>query len=273
VSQPARAQNIATRERVLNGENVLIGGFIVTGSEPKTVLIRGIGPSSGVTGALNDPILELRDSSNQLIASNDNWKINDQTGQSQQAEIEATTIPPTNEQESAILISLPAGTSAYTAILRDKKGDPGIGLVEVYDLSPTAGSQLANISTRGLVDVGQNVLIGGLIIGPASSQNATIVIRAIGPSLLQAGISNALADPTLELHNANGATLKTNDNWKIDDQSSQSQETQIRATGLAPSNDLESALVASLGPDQYTVVVAGKNGGVGVGVVEVYNLQ
>jgi hypothetical protein len=273
LAQPARAQNIATRERVLDGENVLIGGFIVTGGEPKKVLIRGIGPSTGLNGALGNPRLELRDSANQLVSSNDDWKINDQTGQSQQAEIEATTIAPQNDQESAILVTLPAGSSAYTAILRGKSGGTGVGLVEVYDLSPDAGSQLANISTRGFVDVGQNVLIGGIIIGPASLQNTRIAIRAIGPSLTQVGISNALADPTLELHDSNGALIRTNDNWKTDDQTGQSQEAEIRATEVPPSNGLESAIVSTLSPGQYTAIVAGKGGGTGVGLVEVYNLQ
>jgi hypothetical protein len=273
IAQPARAQNIATRERVLNGNNVLIGGFIVTGSQSKKVLIRGIGPSTGLAAALVDPTLEVRDSANQLVASNDNWKINDQTGQSQEAEIQATTIPPPNDLESAIIVTLSAGNSAYTAILRGKGGATGIGLVEVYDLDSGGGSQLANLSTRGFVDTGENVLIGGVIIGPNSSQSSRVVLRAIGPSLTPLGIDNALLDPTLELHNANGALIRRNDNWKINDETGQSQQAEIQGTSLAPSSDLESAIASSLIPGNYTAIVAGKNGGTGVGVVEVYNLQ
>ncbi|MFL6590938.1 MAG: hypothetical protein ACJ8M4_12290 [Chthoniobacterales bacterium] len=273
VVQPARAQNIATRETVLNGDNALIGGFIVTGTDPKKVLIRGIGPSTGLNGVLSDPTLELRNASNQLVASNDNWKINDQSGASQEAEVQATTIPPQNDHESAIIATLPGANSAYTAILRGKGGATGVGLVEVYDLSDAAGSQLANISTRGFVGVGQDVLIGGIIIGPNSSPATRLVVRAIGPSLTQLGISNALSDPTLELHDSNGAVIKRNDNWKIDDQSGQSQEAEISATSLQPSADLESALTATVSPGNYTAIVAGKNDGSGVGLVEVYNLQ
>ena len=273
IVQQARPQNIATREQVLNGENVLIGGFIVTGTDPKKLLIRGIGASSGLPGALADPTLELRSSGNQILASNDNWKINDQTGQSQEADIQATTLQPGHDEEAAILVTLPAGSSAYTAILRGKNAGTGLGVVEIYDLASGGSSQLANISTRGFVGNGGNVLIGGIIIGPGSSQSTNILIRAIGPSLTQFGISAALVDPTLEVHDQNGATIKQNDNWKTDAQTGQSQEDAIAATGAPPSNDLESALVSSLAPGQYTAIVAGKNGGTGVGLVEVYNLQ
>ena len=222
--------------RVLTGEQVLIGGFIITGTDPKNVIIRGIGPSlNGVGVTLADPTLELHQGSTTL-ATNDNWKINDQTRQSQQAAIEATTIPPTNDLESAILMTLSPG--AYTAILAGKNGGTGVGLVEVYDLAQGANSQLANISTRGFVDTDDNVMIGGFIVGGGS---AHVIVRALGPSVPVAG---ALADPTLELHDANGTTLATNDNWKINDQTGQSQQAEIEATTIPPTNDLESALVA-----------------------------
>lgn len=272
IPQRARAQNIATRQQVLDGENVLIGGFIVTGNEPKQLVIRAIGRGSGFDGFLADPVLELRDSANQLLASNDNWKINDQTGQSQENEIRATTLNPQNDEESAILITLPAGNAAYTAIVRGKNGGTGIGLVELYDLGSGA-SQLANISTRGLVGTGENVLIGGIIIGPSSAEDANLLVRAIGPSLGQAGIANPLADPTLEIHNASGTIIAHNDDWKVNAETGQSQEAAIRATGAQPSNDAESALLFTIAPGQYTAIVAGKSGGTGVGVVEVYNLQ
>jgi hypothetical protein len=261
--------NISTRMRVLTGEQVLIAGFIITGTEPKKVIIRGMGPSlNGVGVPLADPTLELHQGSTTLT-TNDNWKINDQTGQSQEADIRATTIPPTNDLESAILATLSPG--AYTAILAGKNGGTGVGLVEVYDLAQGANSKLANISTRGFVDTGNNVMIGGLIVGGGSAGGtARVIVRALGPSVPVAG---ALGDPTLELHDGSGTTIATNDNWKIDDQTGQSQEAAIRATTIPPNNDLESALVATLAPGNYTAIVRGKNNTTGVGLVEVYNLQ
>ena len=266
-----RLLNISTRMRVLTGEQVLIAGFIITGTDPKEVIIRGIGPSlNGVGVTLSDPTLELHQGST-TIATNDNWKTRSD-GTSQQAEIEATTIPPTNDLESAILMTLSPG--AYTAILSGKNGGTGVGLVEVYDLAPAANSQLANISTRGFVDTGDNVMIGGLIVGGGSmGGNARVLVRAIGPSLSNSGVQGALQDPTLELHDGNGATTATNDNWKINEQTQQSQEAEVRATMIPPSNDLESAIVTTLSPGPYTAIVRGKNHGTGIGLVEVYNLQ
>ncbi len=261
--------NISTRMRVLTDDKVLIGGFIITGTDPKKVIIRGMGPSlNGVGAALADPTLELHQG-NTTLATNDNWKINDQTGQSQEADIRATTIPPTNDLESAILATLSPGP--YTAILAGKNGGTGVGLVEVYDLAQAANSKLANISTRGFVDTGNNVMIGGLIVGGGSGGGgARVVVRALGPSVPVAG---ALGDPTLELHDGSGTTIATNDNWKINDQTGQSQEADIRATTIPPPNDLESALIATLAPGNYTAIVRGKNNTTGVGLVEVYNIQ
>ncbi len=268
---PSTLLNISTRMRVLTGDQVLIGGFIITGTDPKTVIIRGIGPSlSGVGVALSDPTLELHQGS--TVTTNDNWKINDQTGQSQEAAIRATTIPPPNDLESAVIATLAPGN--YTAILAGKNGGTGVGLVEVYDLAQAANSKLANISTRGFVDTGNNVMIGGLIVGGGSGGGAAkVIVRALGPSLSGAGVAGVLADPTLELHDGSGTTLATNDNWKINDQTGQSQEADIRATTIPPSNDLESAIVATLSPGNYTAIVRGKNNTTGVGLVEVYNLQ
>jgi hypothetical protein len=265
--------NISTRMRVLTDDNVLIAGFIITGTDPKKVLIRGMGPSlNGVGVTLSDPTLELHQGST-TPATNDNWKINDQTGQSQEADIRATTIPPTNDLESAILTTLSPG--AYTAILAGKNGGTGVGLVEVYDLAQGANSKLANISTRGFVDTGDNVMIGGFIVGGGSGNGARVIVRAIGPSLSVNGtpVPGRLADPTLELHNASGTMIVTNDNWKINDQTGQSQEADIRATTVPPTNDLESAIVATLPPDNYTAIVRGKDNTTGIGLVEVYNLQ
>ena len=269
----AQLLNIATRLNVLGGNNVLIAGFIVTGSAPKKVMLLAIGPSLtafGITGALADPTLELHKPDGSVV-SNDNWKIDDSTGQSQEAAIRATMLQPSNDLESAIMQTLDPG--AYTAIVRGKNNDTGIGVVEAYDLDQAAESQFGNISTRGFVDTGSNVMIGGFILGPSSAGAGKVIVRAIGPSLIPFGISNALVDPTLELHNGDGTMVIKNDNWKIDDSTGQSQEAAIRATTLQPSNDLESAILATLPPGPYTAIVAGKGGGTGVGLVEAYNLE
>ena len=264
--RPAQPLNISTRMRVLTGDKVLIGGFIITGNEPKKVIIRGIGPSLGSAGlqdVMADPTLELHQG-NATIARNDNWK-------EHQAEVEATTIPPTNDLESAIVMTLSPG--AYTAILADKNNGPGVGLVEVYDLAQGSNSKLANISTRGFVDTGDNVMIGGFIVGGGSIGGcARELVRAIGPSLSASGISGALQDTTLELYDGNGTSIATNDNWKTRPDGS-SQQAEIEATTIPPTNDLESALVATLPPGNYTAIVRGKNNTTGVGLVEVYNLQ
>jgi hypothetical protein len=264
--------NLSTRARVLTGEQVLIAGFIITGTDPKRVIIRGIGPSlSGIGGNLSDPTLELHQG-NTTLATNNNWKIKDSDGTSQQAEIEATTIPPTNDAESAIVLTLTPGT--YTATLSGKNAGTGIGVVEVYDLDQAANSRLGNISTRGFVDTDDNAMIAGLIAGEGETgARAQVLIRAIGPSLSGSGIQGPLQDPTLALHDANGATIATNDNWKINDQTQQSQEDLIRSTTIAPSNDLEAAIVATLPPGPSTAIVRGKNNATGVALVEVYNLQ
>ena len=260
---PAQLLNISTRLKVQTGDNVLIGGFIITGNDPKKVLIRGMGPSlaaAGVSGFLQDPILELR-SQNAIggtIAVNDNWK------QTQQAEIAQTGIPPGNDLESAILQTLAPG--AYTAILRGTNNSTGVGLVEVYDLDQAANSQLANLSSRGLVETGDNVMIGGLIVGPSGIGNAKVLLRGMGPSLAQSGVPNILQDPTLSLHDANGALLAFNDNWK------QTQQAEIEQTGIPPGNDSEAAILRTLTPGNYTAIVRGNGGSTGNAVVEAYNL-
>jgi hypothetical protein len=267
-------QNISTRAQVLTGDNVLIGGFIITGTQPKKVIVRAIGPSvkvngQPVPGAMQDPTLELHDQ-NTVIATNDNWKIDDQTQQSQQAEIEATGIAPTDDRESALMRTLNAGS--YTVVLRGKNNSTGIAVVEAYDLDSSAISQLANISSRGLVQTGDNVMIGGFIAGPSNAANTRVVIRGIGPSLSNFGVPTPLQDPTLELHNSNGDKIATNDNWKIDDKTQQSQQAAIQATGLAPSDDRESAILIELAPGAYTAILAGKANATGIGLVEIYNI-
>jgi hypothetical protein len=245
---------------VQTGDNVSIGGFIITGNAAKKVMVRGIGPSLtafGIAGALADPVLELHGPNGSLIISNDNWKDNQQT------EIQNSTIAPANDLESAIIGTL--APANYTAVLRGKNGTTGIGLVEVYDLDVASDSKLANISTRGFVQTGNDVMIGGFIFGNGTASEK-VIIRAIGPSLK--GIANVLADPTLELYDSNGTLLMSDDNWKDD----ASQAAQIIATGIQPQNDLESAIVTTLPPGAYTAIVAGKNGGTGVAVAEVYHL-
>lgn len=264
---PAQLLNISTRMRVLTGDNVLIAGFIITGNDPKKVIIRGLGPSLGavgVQGALTDTTLELHQGANTL-ATNDNWKINDQNGQSQEATISATTIPPSNDLESALVATLSPGN--YTAVLAGKNQTVGIGVVEVYDLDQAANSKLANISSRGFVDTGDNAMIGGFIVGGAGGGAAKVIIRGLGPSLGSVGVQGALTDTTLELHDNNGTTIATDDNWK------DSQQGDIQATTIPPSNDLDSAIVRTLVPGNYTAVLRGVNNGTGIGLVEVYNLQ
>ena len=201
--------NISSRLSVQTGENVLIGGFIVTGTDPKKVIARGIGPSltgGGVQGALADPILELHGAGAFATITNDNWR------DTQAAEIKATGIAPADDLESAIVATLPANNSGYTAIVRGKDNTTGVGVVEVYDLDTAANSKLANISTRGLVQTGNDILIGGFIAGNGVTR---VIIRAIGPSLGEAGVANPLQDPTLELHDGSGTTIvHPNDNWK-----------------------------------------------------------
>ncbi|HEY3663229.1 MAG TPA: plastocyanin/azurin family copper-binding protein [Chthoniobacterales bacterium] len=252
--------NISTRMRVQTGDNVLIGGFIITGSDSKKILLRAIGPSlagQGVANTLADPILELHGKDGSVITTNDNWK------DTQQAEIEASGAAPGDDLESAIVATL--APDIYTAIVSGKNGTSGVGLVEAYDLDTAADSQLANISTRGFVETGDNVMIGGFILGNGADP-ANVLIRALGPSLTQQGVSNALADPTLELHDANGALVMSNDNWK------DTQQTEIAATGIPPTNDLESAILVAIPPTAHTAIVSGKNGATGVALVEVYRL-
>jgi hypothetical protein len=257
--------NIATRLLVNPDPNQLIGGFIITGTQPKKVIIRGIGPSlaSFFSGVLADPTLQLFQG-NTLLVSNDNWKVRDTDGTSQQAEVEATTVPPKNDLESAIVATLTPG--AYTAVMRGKGGTSGIGVVEAYDLDLNAKSKLANIATRGLVGTNENVMIGGFITGGNGQADSKVVIRAIGPSLAAFGIPNVLQDPLLELHSANGTIIQANDDWQ------QTQAAEITQTGLAPTDPRESAMVTALPDGNYTAIVRGKNNTSGVAVVEVYSV-
>jgi hypothetical protein len=250
--------NISTREKVLTGGGVLIGGFIVTGDVKKTVLIRALGPTLtqfGVPGVLGDTILELHDGTGALIDSNDNWKSD------HQAQIMATGKAPPNDLESAILVSLSPGS--YTAILRGQGNTTGVGEVEVYDLDDTVSTTLTNISSRGFVDINSNVMIGGFISGNGQTK---ILVRALGPTLTQFGVPNVLADPMLQLTNAQGSVIASNDNWK------DTQQAEIQASGKAPPNDSESAIIAVQPSGNATAIVSGKAGGTGNAIVEVYQI-
>jgi hypothetical protein len=251
--------------RVEAGNNVLIGGFIIAGNTPKDVAIRGIGPSLvdfGINDALADPTLELRASDGSLILQNDDWQ--DNPGRAER--LMALGLTPHNPKESGIPVTLHPG--AYTAILAGKNQATGVGLVEVYDTNGATSSRLDNISTRGFVRTAEDVMIGGFILGGTSS-NTTIALRGIGPSLTHFGLSPVLADPILELHDTNGATLVANDDWQDDAVSA----VQLSAAGFALPDPKESGIFIALPPGQFTAILAGKNGGIGIGLVELYNVH
>jgi len=245
----------------------MIGGFIITGNVTKQVVLRGLGPSltsSGLPAAslLNDPVLELRGASGALIVSNDNWKDSPQKSQ-----IEGTVFQPTDDRESVIVATLPPAT--YTVILKGVNQTSGVGLVEVYDNNQAVDSELANISTRGFVQTGNEVMIGGFTLG-GSNTPTDIAVRARGPSLTGDGLSNVLADPTLELHNADGTIMISNDDWQSDPVSAAN----LTAHGLALPDPKESGIFTALAPPgQFTAIVAGKNGGIGIALVEIYNVK
>jgi pectin methylesterase-like acyl-CoA thioesterase len=253
--------NISTRLSLGNGHPVGIGGFIITGTEPKKVIVRAIGPSlsaSGLENVLADPVLEIHGGpGNSLIAMNDNWRHDPASV----AELEAAGMEPTRWRESAKVATLPPG--AYTAVVTGKNGTTGTALVEVYDGDLKADSQLANISTLGFVGAEDDVLIGGFVVGTGVVE---VVVRAIGPSLAQFGVANPIVDPTLELHDGNG-NVTSNDDWQT------GTNPDSIPTALQPLDPRESALHVSLPPGNYTAVVRGKSGAVGVALVEAYNLQ
>jgi lysophospholipase L1-like esterase len=253
--------NISTRANIGVADDVLIGGLLVTGDSPKRVVVRGIGPSLSVNGKalpgrLDDPVLQLFKGST-LIASNNDWR------DTQQFEIAAIGLAPRNDLEAAIVRTLDPGN--YTAVLKGAHSGTGIGLVEAYDVDGTSAAKLANTSTRGVVGTGDDVLIGGFII--AAGGKGTIVVRAIGPSLGGSGVTNALANPTLDLRDANGNLVAANDDWN------NTQPAVIKATTLQPADDREAAVFEALLPGNYTAIVRGKDETTGVGLVEVYNLR
>jgi hypothetical protein len=270
--------NISTRAFVQTGDNVMIGGFIVQGAEPKRVIIRAIGPELaqyGVPNVLANPTLELHDGTGALIASNNNWVTTIIGGiitANQVQDIRNSGYAPGDPTESAIIADLPAGN--YTAIVRGVNNTMGVALAEVYDLSPESDSVLGNVSTRAFVQTGDNVMIGGFIVQGA--QPKRVIVRAIGPELAQHGVPNVLANPTLELHDGTGTLIASNNNWVttiIGGIITSNQVQQIRDSGHAPTDPEESAIIATLPPGNYTAIVRGVNNTTGVGLVEVYDLD
>ena len=260
---PAQALNISGRARVETGQGVAISGFIVTGTTSKRVGVRALGPSLanfGVSNPLADPIIQLNRDDGSLVMVNDNWK------NTQQAQITGAGLAPSDDKEAALIATLPPGN--YTAIVSGKNRGTGVALAEVYDLDQAADARLANISTRAQVGTGADVLIGGFITGNRIGATP-VAIRALGPSLQQFGIANPLPDPGLELHNANGALLAADDNW----QTHAAQAALITSYGLAPPNNLESAIAISLAPGRYTAIVTGNNNQTGIALIEIYDEQ
>ena len=257
-----RELNASTRGLVSNDDHTLIGGFIITGTESKLVALRVLGPSltgSGVSGAVGNPSLTIYDASDQVVATNDDWA-NDPAA----AELTAEGLAPSNSLEAATQQSLPPG--AYTVVTRTQNGTSGIGLVETYDVSPTSTSKLANLSTRGFVGLDDDVLIGGFIVGDVAS--STLIVRAIGPSLADLGVSDALVDPSLTIYDVNGTSIAANDDWRDD-----AHNLEVQNNGLAPKDASESALALFLPPGNYSAIVRGADGGTGVGLVELYDLD
>ena len=245
-------------------EKVGIAGFILRGAKSKRVLIRAIGPSlkvagNAVAGALQNPFLELRDKDGVLITSNDNWRLG-----GQEMAIVQSGLAPSEDRESALIATLEPAT--YTALIKGANGTTGIGTIEIYDLEATVAGELANLSVRGDVRTGDDVLIAGLILRGGTPKR--VAFRAIGPSLSAKGVSDSLPDPTLELHNGNGALLSSNDNWREAPNAAE-----IESSGLAPANDRESTILLTLLPDNYTAVVRGGNPATGVALAEAYKLE
>ena len=255
--------NISARAQVGTGDRVCIAGFIIQGDAAKTkrIVIRGIGPSLQVggvplAGKLMDPAIELHDSAGATILVNDDWR------SSQQAEILSTGLAPSNNKEAALIAVLHPG--GYTAILRGVGATTGIGLIEIYDLDGSLDPDLGNLSARADVETGDSILIGGLIVRSASKQ---VLLRALGPELANSGVAGVLSNPVMELHDSNGALLVSNDNWRDAPNS-----TAIEATGLAPTDDRESAILITPAPGNYTALVRGAGNTTGTALLEVYLL-
>ncbi|MGI8956966.1 MAG: hypothetical protein ACR2II_08645 [Chthoniobacterales bacterium] len=265
IQPPAQLLNISTRANVGSGDNALIGGIIITGNDTKQVVLRGIGPSLGgsIAGVLEDPVLQLFDIDGNLLATNDNWMDN---SADDQTILTDNNLAPTQDAESALVANLDPG--AYTAVVRGVGNTTGVALVEAYDIdSGTTDSKFANISTRGFVGTGDNVMIGGFILGGGGGGFAQVIVRGIGPSLA-GDVTDVLADPTISVVDGDGNTLASNDNW-MDDANMDS----VVTAGLAPTDPNESALYQVLPIGAYTVILSGVGDTTGVGLVESYNID
>jgi hypothetical protein len=261
-SSTSRLMNLSTRVRVGTGDNVLIGGLIIQGDKKKTILLRALGPSlgaNGITGALQDPEMMLLDASGNVLETNDNW----QDGPDAKA-VSASGKAPADPREAAIVRSLAPGS--YTVVVSGVNNTTGIGLVENYALDDYEGSYAANISTRGRVGTGAEVMIGGFII--QGSERKSVLVRALGPSLGTTISSPILQNPYVELHDANGQLIDSNDNWQASPEAAA-----IRASGLPPNDVREAALLDDLSPGSYTAIVRGADSGEGLGLVEIYDLD
>ena len=257
-----QALNLSTRGLVGTGDNVLIGGFIVSGTQSKNMVVRALGPSLsgfGLSGVLSDPVLRVYDSSGNLVGMNDNWE--DDVNHSI---VEANGLAPANPLEAAQARSLAPGS--YTVVVTGSDATPGIGLVEVYDISTPFNSKFVNMSTRGFVGTGDNVLINGFIVGDVGK--TTVIVRALGPTLGTYGVGGVLSDPTLTIYDSNGSVIASNNNWQDDPNA-----ILVQKNGLAPANSSESALALQLPPGAYTAIVSGADGGTGIGLAEVYTLH
>jgi hypothetical protein len=258
VIPPAVLANISTRTQAGTGNDVLIGGFIIDGVVAKKVALRAIGPSLsafGVDGAMSDPVLEVLDATGSVISSNDNWNVPGE-------ELSANGLAPSDAREAGLVATLAPGS--YTAIVSGKDGTTGVALFDLYDLDAATG-RVANISTRSRVETGDNVMIGGFILN--STGSSKVIVRGIGPSLVQFGVADALLDPTLELYDSNGSLLASNDNWR------DSQEAEIVGSSLAPTDDREAAIVATLAAGAYSGVIRGAQDTMGVALIEVFALN
>jgi hypothetical protein len=245
---------------VLTGNDVMIGGFVIGGSATKRVAIVATGPSLvpfGIANPLANPTLTLVRSSDQaVIGTNDNWQ-----SAANSAQLSSAGFAPSDTLEAAILADLAPG--AYTAIVEGVGGGSGVSVIGVYEAG-AAYIPLINISTRGRVQTGNDVMIGGFVIQGSGAQ--TVAIVATGPSLAPFGIANPLANPRLTLvRSSDQAVIDTNDDWQ-----SHANAAQLTASGFAPPNALEAAIHTTLQPGAYTAVVEGVGGGTGVAVIGVY---
>ena len=251
---PPRLQRLSARDYVGVGDNVLIAGFNVQGSGLKQVVLRALGPSLQTNpGRLQNPVLELYDKNGYLITSNDDWATDMNAGV-----VQTFGLAPPSPQEAALARVLPA--DYYSVVVRGLNNTTGIGQLDIYDLSQPPMATMANTSVRGLV--GGNPLIGAIAVAGRASQ--PVLLRAIGPDLISQGVPFALRDPTLQLYDSHGTLIASNDNWKSN------QQAQIEATGLAPHDDRDSAILLNLQPGTYFPVVRGAGATIGIARLEAY---